>query len=70
MLLDGYYPTIDSGWRNNWRVTIGDNDGAGNLITERKVREWFKKQNDYGGALLFLLGMAVGTALSLLCHAH
>jgi len=27
-----YYTTLDAGWRQGWRVVIGDNDGAGNLI--------------------------------------
>ena len=32
MLLDDYYPPIDLGWRDGWRLMLGDNDGAGNLI--------------------------------------
>ena len=27
-----YYLTLDAGWREGWRVVIGDNDGSGNLI--------------------------------------
>ena len=27
-----YYTVLDAGWRDGWRVVIGDNDGAGNLI--------------------------------------
>ena len=32
VLLNDYYPSIDTGWRQGWRVTIGQNDGNGNLI--------------------------------------
>ena len=32
VLLDNYYPAIDLGWRGGWRLMLGDNDGAGNLI--------------------------------------
>ena len=32
VLLNGYYPPIDLGWRDGWRLMLGDNDGAGNLI--------------------------------------
>lgn len=32
VLLNGYYPAIDLGWRNGWRLMLGDDDGAGNLI--------------------------------------
>jgi hypothetical protein len=38
VLLNGYYPTVDLGWRGDgtpqgaWRMMLGDNDGAGNLI--------------------------------------
>lgn len=27
-----YYVTLDAGWRDGWRVVVGDNDGSGNLI--------------------------------------
>ena len=32
VLLDNYYPAIALGWRGGWRLMLGDNDGAGNLI--------------------------------------
>lgn len=27
-----YYTVLDAGWRDGWRIVLGDNDGAGNLI--------------------------------------
>lgn len=32
VLLDGWYPALDQGWRNGWRALVETFDPAGNLI--------------------------------------
>lgn len=32
VLLNGYYPAVDLGWRDGWRVMLGDNDGTGHMV--------------------------------------
>ncbi len=38
VILDGYYPAADQGWRGDgtpagaWRLLIGDNDGTGQMV--------------------------------------